>query len=489
VKVKETLMSINNLTGEHRAESLVRLAMIGALACAAAVVAAAALLIPNVQYLLIAVVVLGALIPFVVILKLKGFIAIFIALTVLDNLFPTVPLPIFGVATSTGVVSGLFAFTLLCGHLLSRLIRSNGLPGAGVSQPTIKWHASLTVFILFVLWAGVTIRWAPDRADALERALLWAMYVLFYFMLLNSVEQILSINSIMKILAFCGWVGLLLGFIDFLQSGGGGRVDGFMGNPNSFSTVLIAGLVGMMWHAGVTASDGPKRFGGLGIWTAVYIALTGIGVSLSGSRGALISLGIMILPMLVRKTSIITLAVVTFMMIGAYYNAPQVYDPISERLEAEDITGRRERLYEAAWALSIQNLWTGVGVGSSGPILAAEIYSIATEKSRSTHNPILRQFLEMGLLGMVLYITVFAWPLIEFTRALYRAWREKLNSLLPGMIMLLAAFIGYSAIWIKSGGGDYDRMIFVLLAIFVSVSGQAKTAIRRQSLLIGRRAN
>jgi hypothetical protein len=57
------------------------------------------------------------------------------------------------------------------------------------------------------------------------------------------------------------------------------------------------------------------------------------------------------------------------------------------------------------------------------------------------------------------------------------------------MIMLLAAFIGYSAIWIKSGGGDYDRMIFVLLAIFVSVSGQAKTAIRRQSLLIGRRAN
>ncbi len=433
-----------------------------------------------------------------VVVALLGSILAGVSYLLLDS--PYVPLAIGGVVLGAlsaplwirkpvALLVVLLPTGLFPASLQSNLNRALTLAALGVwlvyiliRRQHIRWSATSLLMLAFLVWCLVSLVWAENLTVAVNvLGGYFFRFLLFLFLFVNEIRNRETFEGLMTTLAIAGWAYILAGVGSLLSSGYelGGRLQVLDANENSLGGIFPVVVVGVIWLA-LRASNLKKL-----LWTilgALFLLLSFVLIALSASRGSAITWLITILVMLLWKPTRLWGFIGLLILVAAAAAAPLVLsttlDRFTDRLN-DTLLGGREALWQAGWLLIRQHPLTGVGVGNS-PYAMMEVIrsfrSIIGFESAPIHNPILAIWAETGILGLLLYLAVFASAIWAFGSQFFRLRRfgvtgagQSSNTawLMPYFALVFAAFCGYFASWIKGGGMETNYSFFLMLGLLV----------------------
>jgi O-antigen ligase len=340
-----------------------------------------------------------------------------------------------------------------------------------VQRQHIQWNAVCVLMTLYLVWAIVTLFWAPDLILARKELVAYVSGFILLLLISEQVRSIDAVDGLMRVLKVMGWI-LVLGGLHAVFSGdfqSGERLQVLGMNENLFGVALVLTLPGSIWP--VLRSSGAKR--AFHLVLSIFFILCTLGlVALSGSRGSSVSLLIVLLAFFfykpMRPFGIVGIIVVAVTLAAA----PLVMDVLVQRFqdrEGGDLGGR-VLLWHASLLLIQDNLWTGVGIGN-GPFelhryVASLTSTYAHRLEVPSHNPLLEVAIETGVLGVFLYASAVVLAVWQFFR-----YRHKLyvhDALVAGYFpLMLGVSMGYFASWLKGGGMDAHPTFFILLGLLV----------------------
>nr|WP_246723783.1 O-antigen ligase family protein [Rhizobium sp. ARZ01] len=340
-----------------------------------------------------------------------------------------------------------------------------------VHRQHIEWNAVCIVMALYLVWAIVTLLWAPDLILARKELVTYVIGFIVLLLISEQVRSIPAIDGLMRVLRLMGWI-LLLGGLHAVFSGQfqpGERLQVLGMNENLFGVELILTLPGSIWP--VLRSSGAKRTFHLVL--SIFFILCTLGlVALSGSRGSSISLMIVLLAFFfykpMRPFGIVGIVLVAVMLAAA----PFATDVLVQRFQDHDggDLGGRVVLWQASLLLIQDNLWTGVGIGNGPTELhryVASLTSIYAHRPQlPSHSPLLEVAVETGVLGVFLYASTVVLAVWQFFRHRHKLYVH--DALVAGYFpLMLGVSMGYFASWLKGGGVDAHPTFFVLLGLLV----------------------
>ena len=363
---------------------------------------------------------------------------------------------------------------------LAQDILTNGAIGLAICAWTlhapsqrrpILWNWVCFLMALFILWAIITLLWAPDLTKARHALVAYSIGFILLFLVVQQVRSPHAIDGLMRVLAMIGWTMVISGVLTVLITGyhPGERLKVFNVNENYLGVILILVLPGVIWP--VLGSSGVRR----GLYMAlsiVYILCTLILVLLSGSRGSAISLGIMLLAFWfwkpLRPWGMVGGVLVTCMLISA----PFLLDSLNNRFieKGGNQLGGRDVLMMAGLRFIEDHPLTGAGLGNGAfeltPYIAALTSDYDHRNDLPVHNPVVEVGVDTGLIGMFVYLSICAAALWQFFCNRSR-WYLCDGALVAYFPIVLCSAISYLASFIKGGGFEADPTFFLLLALLI----------------------
>jgi O-antigen ligase len=247
------------------------------------------------------------------------------------------------------------------------------------------------------------------------------------------------------------------------------RVTALGGNPNETARILVAGLLALIGLTyGQTKSFFRLRYVGWPI-----IAILGISIVQTGSRGALIALGAGLMVFVLRRGSLwhkvrnsfgILLLVGFFTFIS--FESQTTRARFERALEEGDLA-RREEVYPNAIRMFVEKPLVGWGTVGYTYELGSRLGHIS-EESKNSHNLILHALVATGLLGAV--------PLIAgLGLAVRNAWlaRQGAQGILPLAMMMALLVVNMSGLWL------YKKLHWILIAYALAGSGRLVNNFKR----------
>lgn len=264
----------------------------------------------------------------------------------------------------------------------------------------------------------------------------------------------LAIINDLKLLKGCLWVaagGLGLNAAKTGASLGlaGGshvteQISGFVGDNNVFGLTLCL-VVGTL--LGLRRSMPPIRF--LRPLFYVAVALIILTIIFTKSRGALLSLGVVLVTASVLGGKPVRHLVLLAVLAGATYAiVPASYfgrlETLNDVSADASAMGRVEN-WRLAWKASVENPVFGIGIGNHMPYHQSQQSEVYVRVAHSTYFQVLG---ELSFLGLFLYISILlvtlwtCWRLLGQTKAIAAeypdlAWTNDLS------FWLLCSFMGY----------------------------------------------
>ncbi|MER9900204.1 O-antigen ligase family protein [Mesorhizobium sp. M0130] len=345
-----------------------------------------------------------------------------------------------------------------------------------VQRQHIQWNAVCVLMALYLVWAVVTLLWAPDLILARKELVAYASGFIVLLLISAEVRSIAAIDGLMRVLMLMGWMLILAG-LQVVFAGGyqlGERLQVLEMNENLFGVTLVLTLPGQIWP--VLRSSGLTR--AFHLVLSIFFILCTLGlVALSGSRGSSISLLLVLLAFFFYKPMRPFGIVGIILVVSLLAIAPLATDVLVRRFEEGEggDLGGRVVLWYASLQLVRDHLWSGVGIGN-GP---SELYqyvapltsNYADRSSVPSHNPLLEVAAETGVLGVVLYASAVVLGVWQFFR--YRRRLHNYDELVAGYFpLVLGVSVGYFASWLKGGGMAAHPTFFILLGLLLfPVSG------------------
>lgn len=330
------------------------------------------------------------------------------------------------------------------------------------------------VFMLaFLLWSLMSLAWTGSvsvSSDAIQTYVLRC--VLYLILMANLLRTKRDLDGLMRILSVNGWVLMVL-FVEVVLTSGytpGSRLKILGMNENEAAVFCLVAMPGVFWGAIQSARGlrSPKMW-----FSLLYLVLaTGL-IAMSGSRGGIISLLVVLAGFLLfKRTRIFALLGFGMMALGVLA-LPDVFTTIINRLGVESgdtMLGGREALWKAAWTMISRHFWLGVGIGYSPRALLQVVRaytSVFDFESVAIHNPLLVIWAETGIIGLLLYCGVLTSAVLIFIRRAFRALRS--NVPWPGVYFALVSpvFLGYMLSWVKGGGAESEFTFFFMIALLL----------------------
>jgi O-antigen ligase len=335
----------------------------------------------------------------------------------------------------------------------------------------VSAHPGLTyVLVLFIAWVGLSQAWAADSGaatGALARLVLNAVLFLIVYSAVRSPR-----DAIWVIAAFVAGACLdaVYGLL-FVSPDPGRlqRLSSSIDNPNELASILVAALALSLGLAGALRRVPLGRLAAL-----AAAALCGAGVFLTGSRGGLVGLSVAVLAFLVvgkrwRGRVVVIAVVLVFAGLGyfEYVASPDVRAHVST---VGSGTGRLD-LWTVGWRMVEANPLVGVGAGNfpvssvhylllPGAIERGD-YFIGTPKV--LHNTYLEVWAELGIVGLLLFVTILGFCLRSALRAARRfAGRDSRMELISRAVFV--ALVGMLASDFF-GSKEYGKELWLLLAL------------------------
>ncbi len=235
------------------------------------------------------------------------------------------------------------------------------------------------------------------------------------------------------------------------------RVYSFFGNPNVYGEYLVL-VLPIIFSLFYTSNKKIYKLFYLGVLT-----LGAANVLMTLSRGSMLSFAIAMVIVVLLAAQDYLPAMIILGLAGSSLLPESIIRRILSIFTGGDTsTSYRMSIYQASIDMLRDYSITGTGLGQFKELY--KIYSLHAAKSFHAHNTILMVYIEMGILGLVSFITM----LIAWTRDIISTINYKAKSLSVISVSIFAGIVGCSIqgmvdhIW-----HNYDIMFmyFILLGL------------------------
>jgi O-antigen ligase len=405
------------------------------------------------------VAVLGALATAAIVADLTLGLYVFVGLSFLEAL-PKL-LPVVTVAKALGLL-------LVLSWLASVAIRGRGVPSLLAGRPAL-----VALLALFVTWVGVSLLWALESGPVvseLTRFLpLFALFPIVYAALRTRRHAVTLVLFVIGGAIVSAAAGILSPPPPDVQ--GAGRLAGAGVGANALAPVLVCGAVLAAAFAGMQSH--PARFRLAAVAAAGFCI---VGVVLTGSRGGLFGLGVALAAGLVfagrgRRAQVVpVVAVATALTI--LYIATLAPPILRDRIAQPGDGSGRADIWRVGVEMVKANPLLGVGAGnfkarSPEYVLEAGLIrrsDLIVDRPHVTHNIYLQVLSQLGIVGLVLFVSIIGSSLaatVSAARAFARQKDEQME------LIARAVFVGLCGMLVAGFFGSwlFSKALWLLLAI------------------------
>lgn len=327
---------------------------------------------------------------------------------------------------------------------------------------------TLLVLLLLTTYAGLTILWAIDPTIALSSYTAYLTFAGLYAIIAlypadTSEMRIVLLSSVAGAAAIAGYGGYL--FLHGQQVYEGRLGIGFTSDNWIDPNVLAAMLLTPM--AIILTMFVRSRFGLTKLGLLSLLLLLACGFAVTGSRGGMLALGILVLFLTVRSRHRMQLLAAVLPVVFIFFASP-----IAHRLSQSDLLSADLRA--DVWKVGIASLhqywFAGAGIGNFRAAYLQYFLSTphaALSWDRWSHSILLESAVEYGVTGFVLLLAVWYTQFSELARI---ACRD--DGLRDLAVALQASLIGLfvAGLSINIMQGKYTWLTFALIALVRSAS-------------------
>ncbi|MEJ7848539.1 MAG: O-antigen ligase family protein [Pyrinomonadaceae bacterium] len=366
------------------------------------------------------------------------------------------------------------------------LIYSFGAKELTISLSRPEIYLIILPMVALVVWSAASTIWAPSWKSALHHTLVWAEYLIFYFIvhqLINSGKSYRKIAAMLVISLVIVSIPAIFEYCAFLMFGGGSsmgiRYARYGEQVNTLAPLFIVGILRLNGRNFVIA---------LSAITAMWLMIFG---SFGRTNVLLFAAGVTLVTLLVfflrrfhkyRRKMATVVAVLVFAPIPLHLFALLSDDPnipIARRITNEADSGSssafRKLMASISVKMFIENPLTGIGADNFGQQvnIYREDYSKANPDDKNltaseseiperSHNEFLQILAELGIVGGLISL----WFLCGLGMMLLNAFRRRISltaaASLVGVFIFLASSLitSYSFRLIQNG-----FVFFFVLAI------------------------
>jgi len=321
------------------------------------------------------------------------------------------------------------------------------------------------VFFLFILWNAASLFWSVDVAATEGRIITWVLLGLVVVLIwdLLDTRELITIGIQSYVLGAMSAAGGIiynyLGSTEFVY----GRYSA-AGQHSVNIGLIIALAIPLAWYLVLQSPQNSKMTAFLRLLNILFLPLACIGIALTGSRGAMVASMPTILfiastlgglPVWARLFSALTAiggAYLGFLLIPQA-TLDRLGTAYSELSGGGNLTGRTE-IWHDAYRRFLDNPILGLG---------SDAFATVSEHRLVAHNSFLSVLVETGLVGLMLFVTLFVIALIctfNLPKLESRLWRT----------VLLIWFLGASALTY-----EHHKPTWLVLALIVSSRYQYKS--------------
>jgi putative inorganic carbon (HCO3(-)) transporter len=336
---------------------------------------------------------------------------------------------------------------ILLGAFVVWLLRSMRTGWIAVQQTPI-----FSVMVVFVGWAAVSVVRSSYLAPGLQWLISLCSYAVCLFLVVHLVQSVWEVRGLVPVLLGMGVFEAALGLYQFLW-GGPARPTGTFFNANffaSYETAVFAVAFGLLCYRRPTEGF---RWETPLLWLAA--GADAVAFILAQSRGALLAFVAAVACVGLYRFGKPFLAVIVLgLIVGAI-----VQNPLQQRVLTVGAQDPYAYTRLAIWKNSLERIsdhpW-GVGLGLYKYMSFQYRFPVETaiarfgKRAESAHNEYLQVAVELGVLGLVLFlsgVSLLGWEIRETMRLPLEPWERGLVIGLSGGILGILVHGGVDAVF------------------------------------------
>jgi probable O-glycosylation ligase (exosortase A-associated) len=342
----------------------------------------------------------------------------------------------------------------------------------------------IALFLMAIILSNFV---AIDPAVTQDRTFKMLRALSLYLVAINVIRTQQALKNLTWVFLISGFLCALYGvygyYFDPASLDIEGRVTGTMADPNEFAAAMVARLPLALYLLQVEKGQFKRLvlMGGIGV--------IAYGITLAGSRGGLLALGLALaLFILLQQRKIVWLIpasfIVAIMLILMPVNMQQRVGLLpSEQDTGPDSSAERRLTYQIfGWELFHQYPILGVGLDGFSEAYAHSEYRflVVSGEQRLAHNMYLEIGIGTGLIGLIPFALLLAWTLWMGWRLTGHKRRDPfLANISGGLFAGLAGFL-FACIFLSE---QYEKPLWLLIAMIVIAQQVASASDRQLSAL------
>jgi O-antigen ligase len=302
------------------------------------------------------------------------------------------------------LVLGLAAFALVA----TRRRRELELP---------TMHPGLSVLLLLLVgWAALSVAWAEDAGEAIPAAERIAVNAVLVMIVFAAIRTPRDLSMVLGAFVLGAVTAVLIGLVSAPGGADAGRLGTEILDPNLLAAALIAAA------AICVALYALDRDPLIRLLTICAAMLCAVGVLLTASRGALIAITFCLVAAVLLagrwRPPVLAGGVVVLIAAAGYFTflaPPEIRDRVTEPTKGQERTREgRTTIWQVALRAAEDKPIAGVGAGNfrvaskhyiDEPGALARTDEI-TEKPAVAHNAYLEVLAELGVVGILLFVSI-----------------------------------------------------------------------------------
>ncbi len=305
------------------------------------------------------------------------------------------------------------SYTKLVGLLLAiswlALVATNRARSGNLAQrhPVLVW-----ALILFTAWAALSVVWAEQSGAAVTSVYRYALNFILFLIIPAAVRNARHVKLVAGMFILGGVLNAVYGLLHPASASDADRLAGTVGEPNQLAAVLVAALalaVGMFVIS--------RRASLVRLVAGIAGALCLLGMFLTLSRAGLVAFGVVLIAAVLAagrwRGRAAALVIVFALGTVIYFSA---FASTAARQRVTTINGGtgREDIWTVGWRMVQAHPITGIGVGNfqntsihyllQPGALTRSDFIVDTPKV--AHNIYLQELAELGVVGLVLFLTI-----------------------------------------------------------------------------------